>query len=236
MSEKFTRKTFQYFDKAEENSDSKKWFEVNKKNYEANVKEPFMALMTAIEEKHGDRMPGIAIGRRKPTTPLRRGSGVLEDAVVKNFSFFTFWEKNTSRFEWNPAIHIQFGAKPDDNYMGCGIYMVSSRQLHLMRHALVNDYETLHKIMSKKRFKETWGEFEGELYKKFPKGFDEDSAGAKYLWHKNFVVIKKWNRSTVVRKDFFDTVLRDIEIVLPFFNWMRETVRTFERPPGVQYF
>ena len=122
---KFSVKTFKYFDGAETNKFKKPWYEANSGLYLEGVKDPFSHMLERINQEYKRDLPKMEISSKKITRPLRPSNRAEEQGHVKNFSFATLCEKNRSRFEWSPAIHIQFGAMNEDNLMGIGIYMVS---------------------------------------------------------------------------------------------------------------
>lgn len=224
---KFSVKTYKYFDGADKNKGSKEWYLKNEDLYKTGVKEPFEHLLEQIREKHRLHMPNIKIEAKKITRPLRPINRAEKKGIVKNFSFATLCEKNRSRFEWNPAIHIQFGAEKEDNLIGVGIYMVSSRQMNRMRAALVDDFETFDKIMTNKKMKKHWGGLAGEMYKRFPKAYNQEGEAANYLWHKQFYITQEFTRTAVKKADFIDQLTDEIGYAMPFFKWMRNKVGVY---------
>ncbi len=226
----FSKKTFQYFDAAKRNRKNKAWFEKNRANYEENVKAPFGALLEVLEFKLARHLPGISISVRKVTRPLRpEGRADAAGGIVKTHSHVTLWEKKTSLFEWNPGIHIQIGAEKDDNLVGLGLYMTSSRQMRLLRENLVSDFKNIDKILTDKKLRRFWGNLDGDRFKRFPKGFDPEHPSAKYLWHKQFFLNQDLTRAQVTSRKFAQDLSRDLEVAMPFFQWVRETVGTFKK-------
>jgi uncharacterized protein (DUF2461 family) len=49
----FTRKTFEYFDKAEKHKAKRDWFAKNKAFYEENVREPFTLFLQELSQRRG---------------------------------------------------------------------------------------------------------------------------------------------------------------------------------------
>jgi len=227
MATQFTKKTFEYFDLAAKNTKNENWFLKNKGLYEEHVKEPFSVLIQQLDLRLGDKLSKIEINPKKVSRPLyaanKRAPG---KGIIKTQSHVTFMEKQTSMFEWNPGIYLQFGSDPDANLLGVGLYMVSSRQLKLMRKNLDERFEEFHKIMNKK-FKKVFPELLGEKYVRFPKEYDENSPAAQYLWHKQFYLGNHYTRKEVTDKNFFNRVGEEVELTLPFFKWIRETVGTY---------
>ena len=213
----FSSKTFSYFDLAVKNQKKPEWFEKNKKDYEEHVKKPFEHLANLLFKNFASDLPNIDFSPRKITRPLRRSSDQFGNIVRSNSTAF-FSEKPSSQFEWNPGIYISIGAFPEDNVMGLGLYMVSSRQMKLLRNAIVEDFEKIDSILSAKKLKKNWGELRGEIYKRFPKGFDENSEQAKYLRQKQFYLGQNLSEKQICDKNFFDKVLRDVEVSISFLE------------------
>lgn len=230
MASQFSKKTFDYFDLASKNQKNEKWFEKNKGLYEEHVKEPFSILIQQLDLRVGDKLPRIEFNPKKVSRPVKAANKRAPgEGIYKTESWITLWEKQTSMFEWNPGIHIQVGKDKDSNFIGGGLYMVSSRQLKLMRQNIDERYDEFHKIMSNKKFKKVFPELMGDSYKRFPKEYDESAPSAEYLWHKQFYVGHNFTRKEATDKNFFKRVGEEVELMLPFFIWVRETVGTYSK-------
>ncbi|MCK6598672.1 MAG: DUF2461 domain-containing protein [Bdellovibrionaceae bacterium] len=226
----FSSKSFKYFEDADKNKNNEIWFKKNKENYELYVKEPMEYLLAEMNKAFAKDLPRIEISPKKVTKPLRPKNRVAtEGGLIKNFSHFTLWEKRTSLFEWNPGIHFQIGKQKKDNLVGIGLYMISSRQLSLLRVATVDDFETINAILKDKKLKKSWEELKGEKYKRFPKGFSMDDQRTIYLWHKQFYLGKNYTRQQVVHKDFTKNLIKDLKLAMPFFQWIRSKVGTYKK-------
>jgi len=221
----FNRKTFQYFDLAQKNRKKKEWFVKNKTNYEENVKAPFSVLIDRL--RHEIDLPGINIAPKGITRPTRPSNRAPTEGWVKSHTHITLWEKRSSLFEWNPGIHIQFGEKEDDNFYGLGLYMVSSRQQKKLRQALVEDTDTIRKVLKNKKLRSAFPEFLGDRYKRFPKGYAEDHPAAELLWHKQFYIGRNLSRKEVCDPKLFSQMVKDIRAALPFFAWVRNAVGVY---------
>lgn len=225
---KFSVKTFEYFQKAKTNKNKKEWFLKNKDLYEAHVREPFQAVILEMQKHLQKDLPRILIDPRgvtRPTRPANRAS----EGIVKTFCHITLWEKKTSLFEWNPGIHFQIGVEDDDNLIGVGLYMVSSRQMSLMRQAIAEDFETINELISDKKFKKIWGDLIGEKFVRYPKGFPINQPYSDLLMHKQFFVSKHFSRKDLYKPDFAKQLVKDLKVAMPFFNYIRQVVGTYTR-------
>ena len=230
MASQFSNKTFQYFDLAKKNQMNEKWFVKNKPFYEEHVKEPFSILIQQLDLRFGDKLPRVELSPKKVSRPLRpKNKQEPGKGIVKCESHVTLWEKKVSLFEWNPGIHLQFGAASDENLLGVGLYMISGRQLKLMRRAIDENFSEFDKIMKDKKLKKVWGGLAGDKYVRFPKEYDENDRSAEYIWFKQFYLDRPLSRKEVMDKNFFKRVGEELEVALPFFLWVRDTVGTYKK-------
>lgn len=229
MADKFTASTFRYFDGARRNRKNRDWFTKNLSLYNEHVAEPFAALIGRIDSEFGGELPRIAIANKKVSQPLYRANRIPEDGtVVKPQASVYFSENKTSMFEWNPGIYISIGASDEDNVMGLGLYMISSRQLSLLRDRIVTEHEAFDDVLQSRKLKKMWGELAGETYTRFPKGFSQDQVYSPYLWHKQFYLHRHLNRKMIQSNRFTHDSLEALRAAMPFFKLVRETVGTFQ--------
>ena len=225
----FSKSTFRYFDQAKKNANKKEWFQKNEELYLNEVRRPLGELLIKIWEKFGDELPKIEISPKKVTRPLRSKNKISPgNSLIKTQASFFLSEKVTSRFEWNPGIYFQMGAGKDENLMGLGLYMVSSRQMKKMRRNIVEDFDRFEAIMQNPKLKRRWGTLMGDTYTRFPKEYDESENYAKYLMHKQFFLSKSFTRTDMLKKNFAAVLIKDLESRLPFFLWVRDRVGVYQ--------
>lgn len=225
----FTRKTFQYFDLAKKNKFKKGWFEKHRDEYAAAVKEPYGELIRELDHRLGNRLPGILLSPRKISRPVPPAKKAETHGHVKAGAMFYLSEKTTSMFEWNPGLYFHLGDEKDDNVIGMGLYGPSSRQIKRLRRALIDDHETVTRILSDRKLKKYWGGLADEKYKRFPKDFSPESSAAVYLWYKQFFLRRPFKRSEVTSKEFASEVLKSFEAGLPLLAWIREAIGVYDR-------
>lgn len=226
---KFSKETFKYFELAKKNSKNKAWFDKNKDLYESAVKAPLSALLIEIGKKYQKNLPRILVGPEKITRPLRPKNRAAEEGFIKSNCHFSLSEKQTSMFEWNPGIYFQLGAEKDENFFGLGLYMVSSRQTSLLRNALVEDFDVIDQIVTDRKLRKAWGELKGDVYKRFPKGYNPESPSAKYLIHKQFYLGRNYSRKEVLDPKFATQLVKDLGVAMGFFEWVRSTVGVYRK-------
>jgi len=224
----FSTKTFQYFAAARRNKKNKLWFERHRDEYEEYVKRPFEELTRLLDLNFSSELPGIDFRPRKVSRPTLR-TPADDGSLVRLNSYAFFSEKQTSQFEWNPGIYVSLGDPSKENVLAIGLYMVSSRQMSRLRAGISENFSEIDSILSAKKLKSRWGQIGGEVYKRFPKGYDENSPPAKYLRHKQFFLSQDVAPKEFCQKRFFDRVIQDVDQGLPFLQWVRKTVGVYQR-------
>lgn len=224
----FSSQTFDYLKAAQKNKKNKAWFEKHRSEYDKSVKAPFEELIDRLQKEFSKDLPRIDFNPRKIARPVRRNPDE-DGGIIRTEASAFFSERPTSQFEWNPGIYLSISSKPAESVFGLGLYMVSSRQMSLLRNGIVQDFDLIDEVLSEKKFKKTWGELRGDVYKRFPKGFDENSEPAKYLRHKQFFLAQDLTQKTICQKNFFDKVVSDVEVSLPFLKWVRKTVGVYNK-------
>lgn len=155
---RFSNKMYSYFQQAKRHRKDRAWFEEHKPTYLAHVREPFAHIVSVLDREFGPELPRIWFHPKKITQPIYRVNRIPEDgSVLKIHAHASFAERPTSRFEWNPGLYFSFGLAEDENVMGVGLYMTSSRQISLLRDALANAPDESLSILEDRRLTKRWG-------------------------------------------------------------------------------
>jgi uncharacterized protein (DUF2461 family) len=99
----------------------------------------------------------------------------------------------------------------------------------LLRNALVEDFDRIDSIITDRKLKKSWGELKGDVYKRFPKGYNPDSEPAKYLKYKKFYFGRNFTRKEILDPKFSQKIIKDLGNALEFFDWIRKTVGTYRK-------
>jgi uncharacterized protein (DUF2461 family) len=228
----FSRGTFAYFEAAARNAEDREWFDGHKAEYAEFVEVPLTHLVVELGRELGPLLPGVAFLPRKISKPvLRKGKEDGGPALRTNATAF-FSETATSMFETNPGVYLSVGAGADDNILGCGLYMPSSRQIKALRPAFVTDFARVDAILKARDVKKHWDGLKGDRYVRFPKEFEEGVAGSEYLWHKQWLLSKHVSREEMMAPGFIDAAVKAFKAAVPFLTWTRETVGVYKKPAG----
>ena len=165
-------------------NNNRDWFQTHKKEYEEEVKAPFLALI-------GDLLKALSKDwDSEPTQP--------KDYMMRIYRDVRF-SKDKSPYKTHMAAHLSpYGRKEmgrpglffHANHRGIeifsGLYMIAKDDLTRIRQAIADDLPSFHKLVQAKRFRETFGEILGEKNKRIPAEFKEAAEQEPLIANKQF--------------------------------------------------
>ena len=226
----FGPKTFAYFRGASKHASHRAWFEEHRSLYSEGVEMPFSHLVNELREALSPALPGIVFSPCKITKPLLRRMKDADGPALRQTATAYFSEPPTSMFEMNPGVYLSFGAKPEDNVVGCGLYMPSARQIRELRIRFATQTHELRSILQRKSLQAHWGGLSGDRYKRYPKDCDEDGPGSEFFWHKQFYLGKQFSREEICKSSFIHDTVQSLVVGLPFLTWTRNAVGLYRKP------
>lgn len=119
-------------------------------------------------------------------------------------------------------LHIQPNNK---SFVAAGLWMPQPEPLAKIRQEIDYNGALLAKVMSDKKFKKMYGEFETEYaLKKIPKGYDKDHAHIEWLKLKSFVVSHSFTDEEVKGNKFIKTVIDTYKTAKPLNDFLKEAI------------
>lgn len=180
-------------------NNNREWFHANKKRYEKDVKEPFHQLVKDVIARMKKIDPKIDIEPKDALFRINRDIRFSKDkspyktymaAVVSRGG-----RKNTSI----PGIY--FHIAPDEVWIGGGCHEPEKDLLYKIREAMVRDPKRVKKITEAKKFKEVFGEVQGEKNKILPPEFKEAAGELPLLYNKSFHYMAHYKGEKQVTRD-----------------------------------
>ena len=115
-----------------------------------------------------------------------------------------------------------FRVEEKTTYIASGFWGPEPKDLKLIRDHIANDPKPLRKIFNAKKFKDTFGEIEGEQLKRTPRGYDKDHKASDLLRHKQFIAIRKLDTKLACEPGFLKEVIKTFKVVRPWFDYMSD--------------
>lgn len=192
-------KEFVAFFKELSQNNEKEWFHANKKRYEKQVKEPFYDLVQDVINKMQALDPQVNIQPKDAVFRINRDIRFSKDkspyktyvaAVVSRAG-----RKNTAI----PGMYFHIAA--DELLIGGGCHQPDKDVLYAIRSAIAANPDRVKKLQKDKRFREVFGEIEGEKNKILPAEFKDAAVDLPLIFNKSFYFMANYKGQKYVLRD-----------------------------------
>lgn len=199
------------------NNNNRPWFQDNKERYEAalaNVKS-FLKDLLAEFKKH-DQVDDMKLFR------IYRDVRFSKDKTPYKTSFGIGFHREKPLLRGGYYLHIEPGA----TFVGGGFWQPNKDDLLRIREEIAFDDLPFRKILSDKKFIQTFKEIGGDELKSAPKGFDKEHPAIDLIRKKSMVATKTFTDKEVLSPDFGKNVVNTFIVLRPWFNYFSDVLTT----------
>ncbi|WP_139982233.1 DUF2461 domain-containing protein [Nocardioides litoris] len=187
---------------------TKSFWEAHKHVYEESVRQPFVALTTALEPEFGPAKvfrPYRDVRFAKDKTPYKTHQGAFVGA--------------------GPSLGWYVELSPRGVRVGGGFYEASGARLGAIREAMTDDKRgpALRRVLT--RLEKAGFEVGGDRLKTTPRGYAADHPRIELLRHRSLVVGRGYGFEKVIHTPAVMTLVRDDWRTLrPLVTWLQDAV------------
>ena len=202
---------------------NKEWFEKNKENYIAYVKEPFSAFIEEmivrmhfvderinIEAKDAIFRIYRDVRFSKDKTPYKTHASAL---------ISPFGRKDLEM----PGFYLELSHKEVGIYGGA--YMIESKRLKKLRRYIVANRDEFSKLAREKNFVKHFGELRGDKAKRLDKEFLDALAKEPLLANKQFYYGKEFGAELLLDPKLPDILIKHIQAGLKMSRFLEEGLK-----------
>ena len=120
-------------------------------------------------------------------------------------------------------LHV---APNDQSFLATGFWEPHKDDLFRIRKEFEMDDSEIRKIINKKGFKNTWGEFVGDEVKFAPKGFSKEHPAIDLIKKKQFIFTQPLSDKQIITPGFLTEVDNSFKVIRPYFDYMSEVLTT----------
>lgn len=217
----FTPATLAFLGQLRANN-NREWFVAHKAEYEANVRDPALALVAQMAV----RLPAISPHFVADPRPL--GGSLMRIHRDTRFSPDKTPYKSAIAIQFRhraggdgaaPGFHLRI--EPGNTAVGGGIWRPESRTLDAIRHRIVAEPERWLAVTRGQNLRSACG-FIGESLKRVPAGFDPDPRYAEDLKRKDFALSLPLTEADVIAAHFPDVLVAALAETAPFVRFLAD--------------
>ena len=197
------------------------WFNAQKEQYQKahqnviDFADDLLARLAKVD--HIETQSG-----KKSLFRIYRDTRFSKDKTPYKSNWAGGFKRATPQLRGGYYFHIQ----PGNSLIAGGFWRPSSQDIKHIREQIAQDDTALKKVLKSKKFKEYFGELEGEKVKTAPKGFDKEHPAIDLLRYKQLILVHNFNDAEVLRKDFSTKVSQGFRNMRPFLDCMSEILTT----------
>lgn len=202
----------------------KAWFETHKSRYEAEVRDPALALIRAFEPRLERISPYFVASDRKVGGSLMR--------IHRDVRF----SKDKSPYKTNVGIQFRHESgkdvhapgfylhiEPSGCFLGAGMWHPDSGALEGVRDGIVADPAGWKRVRDGKAFRRRW-DLAGEFLKRAPRGYDPEHPMIDDLRRKDHIAVADLDASALTSPEFLETLVDRFRAAKPYMAFQAQAL------------
>ncbi|NYF78580.1 DUF2461 domain-containing protein [Granulicella arctica] len=181
----FTPEAFKFLRGLKRNND-RTWFNDRKHIYETQLKAPMLALITEINEHLLDFAPHHIRPAQKIMMRIYRDIRFSTDKRPYKLNVAAWWAREGLEKTSGGGYYLDLNNETIT--IAAGVYMPERDQLLAIRRHLLDHHEDFRRIVSNKKFKAAFNEFDGRKLTRAPKGFPTEHPALDLILHRQWGV------------------------------------------------
>ena len=186
------------------------WFQPRKEQFEAELREPMLAIVRKITDAMVDFAPNHVRPAEKSLFRIYRDTRFSNDKRPYKTHIAAWWRHEGLQKTSGAGYYFHVSAK--EVIITAGAYMPEKEQLAAIRHWLLDHHLEFKKLLQNRKVRSTFDEFEGNALTRPPKGFPQEHPGMDLIRCRQWGLAAELPAKTALKKDIADVVIRYFKI------------------------
>ena len=211
-----------------EKNNDRAWFNERKAVYEAELKEPMLAIVRKITDAMLEFAPHHVRPAEKSLFRIYRDTRFSNNKLPYKTHVAAWWSH--MGMEKTSGAGYYFQVSPKGVVIAAGAYMPEKDQLAAIRHWLLDHHEEFRKVLSKPAIKKTFREFEGEALTRPPKGFPCEHPAMDLIKCKQWGLSTTLPAETALETTFAATLVKHFKMLAPLVDALNTPLEAAAAP------
>jgi uncharacterized protein (TIGR02453 family) len=212
----------------------REWFQPRKAQFEAELKEPMLAVIRKVTEAMLDFAPPFVRPAEKCLFRIYRDTRFSNDKRPYKSHVAAWWSHQGLEKTSGAGYYFHISAK--EVIIAAGAYMPEKDQLSQIRHWLLDHHAEFRKLLQKPAVRKAFVEFEGNPLTRPPKGFPCEHPGMDLVRCRQWGLSATLPAEAALKKDFAATLIRNFKIVAPVVNALNTPIAAAQMPKKRVFF
>lgn len=218
MNSYFTDEFFKFFFELHQDN-SKNWFDANRQRYVDHVREPLKLLIQNVIAEIKKLNPEMDLNPKQSTFRINRDIRFSKDKrpYKENVGIIIADGGKKSK---NPGFYIHFGL--EESFLATGLYSIELPDLKVLRDNIAKNPEAFETLMFSEPFRSTFGDIQGNRYKRLPKHLQEIAKSYPFLYNKQFFFTHhSKDNDWAIREDLLSFIMKQYRIQRPISAYLQ---------------
>jgi uncharacterized protein (TIGR02453 family) len=201
------------FLRALQKNNDREWFTPRKAVFEAELKEPMLAIIRKVNEAMESFAPAYVRAPEKCLFRIYRDTRFSADKKPYKTHVAAWWMPESFQKTSGAGFYFHIAAK--EVVIAAGAWMPEKDQLAAIRHWLLDHHAEFRKLLQMAAIRKTFSEFEGNPLSRPPKGFPKEHPAL------DLIQCRQWGLSTTLPATaafdagFADELVRHFRLAAP---------------------
>jgi uncharacterized protein (TIGR02453 family) len=194
-------------------NNDREWFQPRKAIFEAELKEPMLAIIRKVSEAMESFAPAYVRPAEKCLFRIYRDTRFSVDKTPYKTHVAAWWMleglKKTS------GAGFYFHIDPKEVVVAAGAWMPEKDQLAAIRHWLLEHHKEFRKLLNRPAVRKSFAEFEGNALIRPPKGFPSEHPAMDLIRCRQWGLSTSLPASEALKPDFAAVLARYFRLATP---------------------
>lgn len=194
----------------------REWFTPRKAVFEAELKEPMLAIVRKVTDAMMDFAPNHVRPAEKSLFRIYRDTRFSNDKRPYKTHVAAWWSHQG--LEKTSGAGYYFHISPKEVIVAAGAYMPEKEQLAAIRNWLLDNHLAFRKLLVRPAVRKAFVEFEGNALSRPPKGFPKDHPAIDLIQYKQWGLSATLPADTALKPDLAATIIRYFRLAAPMVD------------------
>lgn len=194
-------------------NNDREWFQPRKAIFEAELKQPMLAIIAKVNEAMGTFAPAYVRAPEKCIFRIYRDIRFSSDKRPYKTHVAAWWMPGG--FKKTSGAGFYFEVNTKEVIIAAGAWMPDKEQLAAIRHWLLEHHLELKKLLQRPSVRKAFSEFEGNALVRAPKGFPAEHPGMDLIRCRQWGLSTSLPTSAALEPGFATTLIRHFRLATP---------------------
>jgi uncharacterized protein (TIGR02453 family) len=194
----------------------REWFTPRKAEFEAELKEPMLAIIRKVTDAMVDFAPSHVRPAEKSLFRIYRDTRFSTDKRPYKTHVAAWWSHQGLEKTSGAGYYFHVSAK--EVVIAAGAYMPEKEQLSAIRHWLLDHHAEFRKLLARPAVRKTFSEFQGNALTRPPKGFPCDHPALDLIRCRQWGLHADLPADAALDPSFATTIIRHFKLAAPVID------------------